>query len=158
MKYVFDTNSLIVLFKNFYKSRFPTLWHNYNELLSSQKIISVREVSKEITTYYNENDRLTLWAKENAQVFQKPNKTELQYVTDMFKNNHFQGLISQKSVLEGKPAADPFVIAKAKVLNGYVVTQEKYKENAAKIPNVCVFFDVACIYLEGFMEKESGQF
>jgi len=39
-----------------------------------------------------------------------------------------------------------------------VVTQEKYKENAAKIPNVCVFFDVACIYLEGFMEKESGQF
>ena len=52
MKYVFDTNSLIVLFKNFYESRFPTLWRNYNELVSSQKIISVREVAKEITTYY----------------------------------------------------------------------------------------------------------
>jgi len=75
MKYVFDTNSLIVLFKNFYESRFPTLWRNYNELVSSQKIISVREVAKEITTYYNENDRLTIWAKENAQVFQKPTKS-----------------------------------------------------------------------------------
>jgi hypothetical protein len=56
-----------------------------------------------------------------------------------------------KARLTGTPVADPFVIACAAVRNGAVVTEEKFKQNAAKIPNVCAHFQVDCIDLEGFM-------
>ena len=37
----------------------------------------------------------------------------------------------------GTPVADPFIIAKAKANGLSVVTQEVYRENAHKIPNIC---------------------
>lgn len=60
--------------------------------------------------------------------------------------------------MQGKPVADPFVIAKAKVVEGIVVTQEEYKPNAAKIPNICEELAVSCVNVEGFMEKEQWRF
>jgi len=71
---------------------------------------------------------------------------------------HFQAMIRKKERLKGKPVADPFVIAKAKISGVWVVTQEKLKENAAQIPNVCKHFEIPCINLEGFMEKENWTF
>ncbi len=38
---------------------------------------------------------------------------------------------------------------------GCVVTQEKMKDNAAKIPNVCEHFAIPYIDLESFMEREN---
>ena len=71
---------------------------------------------------------------------------------------HFQSMIRRQERLQGKPVADPFVIARAKVSGAWVVTQEKNIENAAKIPNVCDHFGISCINLEGFMEKENWTF
>jgi len=67
-------------------------------------------------------------------------------------------MVRKKERLQGKPVADPFVIAKAKISEGWVVTQEKLKENSAQIPNVCKHFGIPCINLERFMEKEGWQF
>jgi len=67
-------------------------------------------------------------------------------------------MIRKQERLKGKPVADPFVIARAKILDACVVTQEKNTENAAKIPNVCDHFGIDCINLEGFMKKESWTF
>jgi hypothetical protein len=64
----------------------------------------------------------------------------------------------KKARLQGKEVADPYLIAKAKVLNICVVTEEKLKDNAAKIPNVCQNFDVCCMNLEQFMQKERWSF
>jgi len=51
------------------------------------------------------------------------------------------------------------VIAKANsIQNGCVVTTEKYKKNASQIPNVCKHFNIPCINLEQFMEKEKWKF
>ncbi len=55
--------------------------------------------------------------------------------------------------MQGKPVADPFVIAKANAIGGCVVTQEKFRKNAAKIPNICKHFEIRFTNLEGFMEK-----
>lgn len=44
MMYVFDTNSLIVLFTNFYRDRFPSLWGRFDKLISEDRAVSVREV------------------------------------------------------------------------------------------------------------------
>lgn len=67
-------------------------------------------------------------------------------------------MIRNKERLQGKPVADPFVIARAKVLNCQVVTTEVFRDNSAKIPNVCKYFSVQCINLEKFMEQEGWTF
>jgi hypothetical protein len=63
-----------------------------------------------------------------------------------------------KDIVFGKYCLKRPLIAKAKVLNICVVTEEKLKDNAAKIPNVCQNFDVCCMNLEQFMQKERWSF
>ena len=48
MKYVFDSDSLINLFRHYYPERFPTLWEKFDALVSGGELISVREVYNEI--------------------------------------------------------------------------------------------------------------
>lgn len=155
MIYVFDSDALIDLFKNFYLNRFPSLWERFDQVVKESKIISVREVYNEIK---ERGDRLSQWAKEKQNLFQESSPEELAFVVEIFKVPHFQSLIRKKERLQGKPVADPFVIARAKILNGCVITQEKKKTNVAKIPNVCEHFGMACSNLEGFMEREDWTF
>lgn len=157
MLYVFDTCAFRVLFNHYYPSRFPTLWERFDYLVENQEIVSVREVANEIDSYYAK-DALSNWARKHPEVFYKPNYDELRCVSNIFSNEHFSSLVSKSNLLQGKPVADPFIIAKAKVSEGVVITQEKYKENAAKIPNVCKELAVPCTNLEGFMERENWRF
>jgi predicted dehydrogenase len=156
MKYVFDTGPLIDLFRHYYPTRFPSLWEQFHDLVSEGKLISVREVYNEINS---QEDALTNWAKEEKdKLFSEPTIEEFQFVREIFKVKHFQAMIRNKERLQGKPVADPFVIARAKVLNCQVVTTEKFSKNSAKIPNVCKYFSVQCNNLEGFMEQEGWTF
>ena len=82
----------------------------------------------------------------------------MQFVSQIFSVPHFQALVPEKSQLDNRPCADPFVIARAKIINGCVVTEEKWKPNAAKIPNVCEHFGIDCTNLQGFMEREGWTF
>ena len=156
MIYVFDTSSFKVL-KNFYPSRFPSLWKGIAELVTTQRMISVREVKNELESYY-ESDFIQDWANTNKHIFLVPTNEELGFVGKIFSVAHFQTLIGQKNILKGTPVADPFVIAAAKVRNGCVVTEEIKKEHAAKIPNVCEHFEIECTNLEGLMQKEGWKF
>lgn len=155
MIYVFDSDALIDLFRHFYLNRFPSLWERFDRLVENGSIISVREVFKEIE---RRGDRLSQWAKNNRDFFQQSSPEQLHFVVEIFKVPHFQYLISEKARLQGKPVADPFVIAGAQSLKGCVITQELEKPNAAKIPNVCQHFDIAYSNLEGFMESEDWTF
>jgi len=156
MKYVFDSGPLIDLFRHYYPSRFPTLWEKFHNLVLEEELISVREVYNEINS---RKDMLTSWAKkEKDKLFSQPTIEEFQFVREIFQVRHFQSMIRKKERLRGKPVADPFVIARAKVLDCQVVTTELFKDNSAKIPNVCKHFSVQCINLEGFMEQEGWTF
>jgi len=156
MKYVFDSDSLINLFRHYYKERFPTLWGKFNTLVSEGELTSVREVFNEIGS---SKDPLGTWAKEQKTIFfLESTVEELKFVSEIFQVQHFQAMIRKQERLKGKPVADPFVIARAKISGACVVTQEKKTENAAKIPNVCDHFGIPCINLEGFMEKENWTF
>ncbi len=157
MIYVFDTSSLIVLFRHFYPERFPSLWEKFEAMIDNKEFISSREVINEINDYAYV-DRLTEWANKNKDLFPTPTPDELSFVTDIFAVIHFQNMIRKKEQLQGKPVADPFVIAKAKIVQGTVVTQELWKDNSAKLPNVCDHFNIPCIDLENFMEKEDWTF
>ena len=155
MIYVFDSSPLIVLFRHYYPERFPSLWEKFDSMISSQQIISVREVSNELE---GQEDRLSAWTGNNKEFFCMPTTGELNFVAEIFRIQHFQALIRRKEQLAGKPVADPFVIAKAKVGWHCLVTQENFKENAAKIPNICNHFNIPYVDLETFMKNENWTF
>ncbi len=155
MKYVFDSNTLINIFNHYYPEQFPSFWDNFNSFISDQTIMSVQEVRRELE---KKGDSLSDWAKRHSELFLPPNAEESIFITEIFKVRHFRILIQKKQQYIEGPAADPFIIAKAKISNAYVVTQEKKKDHAAKIPNVCERFGIPCINLEGFMEKEGWIF
>ncbi len=155
MIYVFDSSSLIVLFRHYYPNRFPSLWKKFDALVDEKRIVSTREVLNEFKIH---EDRLLDWANNHRNLFPQPTVAELEFVAEIFKVTHFQTLIRKKERLQGTPVADPFVIAKAQVENGCVVTEESLKTNAAKIPNVCKHFNMFCINLETFMERENWKF
>jgi hypothetical protein len=156
MRYVFDSDSLINLFRHYYPARFPSLWEKFHALVSEGELISVREVYNEIGL---SEDSLARWAKEQKNIlFSESTIEELRFVGEIFQVRHFQAMIRKQERLKGRPVADPFVIARAKISGAYVVTEEKNTENAAKIPNVCDHFGIPRINLEGFMEKENWIF
>jgi len=153
--YVFDSGPLIVMFRHYYPERFPTLWEKFDELIDQESVVSVKEVSRELNGHV---DSLSDWVKDNNGIFLMPTPNEFLLVSEIFKIPHFQDLIRKQERLEGKPVADPFVIAKAKEIGGCVVTTEKYKPNSAKVPNVCERFGVEYMSLEDFMAKENWSF
>ena len=156
MAYVFDTNSFSVI-GNYYPEQFPTFWKKFNQAVAIGKIISVKEVRRELE-HYTPYPHLSDWVKNNRDIFLLPSSAETQFVAEIFSVRNFQMLLSEKDRLAGNLRADPFVIAKARILNGCVVTEESQRPNAAKIPNVCKHFEVDCTNLQGFMGKEGWTF
>ncbi|MHB1606988.1 MAG: PIN domain-containing protein [Leptospirales bacterium] len=156
MIYVFDTSSLRSL-QHFYPTVFVTIWNGLNSLVRQNSLISTREVWTELERQNVSADVLA-WAKQNKQIFTLPDRDEQRFVAKIFQVPHFQSLIGERQRLTGMPVADPFVIACAKIKNGTVVTEERKKPNAAKIPNVCEHFKVRYIDLEGFMKEQGWTF
>jgi hypothetical protein len=128
-KYVFDTGPFILL-KHYPEKTFKSFWDNLNTLLEEGQVMSVSEVLREL-----EPDVVYGWATKQKELFPKPDVEEQSLVIEILKKH--PELVKQKNLLSGKPVADPFVIAKAKLLNASVVTVESYKPNAHNIPNIC---------------------
>ena len=155
MIYVFDTNSLSEL-NAYYPDIFKAFWTRFDALAANGDVVSTREVRPEVER--SGKDNIIAWIKAHAQVFTMPTAQETAFVARIFAIPHFQALIGQKALLRGTPVADPFLIACAYGRGGTVVTQEKLKKNAAKIPNVCAHFRIPCIDLEGFMRAQNWSF
>jgi hypothetical protein len=154
--YVFDNSPLSVLFRNYYRGRFPTLWDRFDGLIADGQIVSTREVYREAEDSSLEN--LRNWAADQQAIFHMPTAAEGAFVAGIYAIPHFQQNIEQKKLLKGGRNADPFVIAKAATETRSVVTMEQFKENGAKIPNICGRFGIECLSLEQFMEREGWQF
>ncbi len=156
MIYVFDTSSLSKL-KHFFPGVFKSVWTGLDALVLSGQLISTREVWNEIERG-DVDAHTNNWLKLRKHLFTTPTGLELQFVAQILKIPHFQSLIGEKQRLTGTPVADPFVIACAKVRGGTVVTEERLKPQAAKIPNVCQHFTVPCMDLETFMQQQGWSF
>lgn len=156
MAYVFDANSFIVI-GHYYPQQFPTFWKKFDQAVKIGKVVSVREVFRELDKKATE-DHLLDWIKLHKSIFVTPSATEMQFTSQIFSVRHFQMLLPNRKRLGNNPFADPFIIALAKVMNYCVVTQESEKPHAAKIPNICDYFDVEWTNLQGFMEREGWSF
>jgi len=156
MIYVFDTSSLRVL-RNFYPERFPSFWQLLDGFVCSGDVVSVREVRLELEIQLEEC-HLQQWVRRHPNLFPQPSEDEMRFVKTILSVSHFRALINRKAILLGRPVADPFVVASAKVNSGSVVTEESVRENAARIPNVCEHYGIECINLEAFLERQGCRF
>lgn len=154
MNYVFDTGPFITLFRNYYPKTFKTLWQLFDKMVDDGSIVSTREVRNEILFPPN----LVSWSKTHKEIFATPTAKETNVVRDIYAIKHFQQNIEAKKLFAGGNSADPFVVSKAVIIVGSVVTTEEKKPNAAKIPNICDEFGVNCLSLEEFMEEEGWEF
>jgi hypothetical protein len=98
------------------------------------------------------------WVDRNKHIFTPPTRDEMQLVSKIFLIPHFRQLIGSKQLKVGMPVADPWIIARAHVLDGCVVTEEAIKPNAAKLPNVCEHFGISCVNLQSSLVKIGWQF
>jgi hypothetical protein len=156
MTYVFDTSPISTLFKNYYRRTFRSLWERFDELVADGRIVSTREVLRELEDGPVES--ATTWANQHSTLFATPTAAEGAFVARIYGVAHFQQNIEQRKILKGGRNADPFVIAKAHVESRAVVTVEEFKPNAVKIPNICQHFGIRCLSLEDFMEAEGWEF
>jgi hypothetical protein len=152
MKYVFDSGPFIDC-RYYYPNIFKSYWDKLNRLATRKDIISVKEVYNEIM---KGSDIISDWANQNSGIFEEPSAEEFEIVKDIMSKH--KELIRLTNYTGGTPVADPFIIAKAKNSNLTVVTQEVFRENAHKIPNICVEHDVDYITLERFMINEGWEF
>jgi hypothetical protein len=152
MKYIFDSGPFIDC-RYYFPNIFKTYWCKLNQLAHDKNILSVKEVYNEIL---RGSDIISEWADKNKEIFEKPTSDEFSIVSEILSNH--RELIRAMNISGGTPVADPFIIAKAKVNNLIVVTQETYRENAHKIPNICKELGVEYMSLEKFMNSEGWEF
>lgn len=157
MIYVFDTSPLSVLFKHYYRGRFPTLWLQFEGMVRARSALSVREVRAELLDSQVE-DRVKKWAANFPDFFTTPTTIEALFLNKIYSVHHFQQNIGRKKLLAGGKNADSFVIAKANAVDGTVVTLEKRTQTGARIPDICDHFEIPCISLEKFMEDAGWRF
>ena len=120
-KYIFDSGPFIDL-KNYRDDIFTTLWDNLVCMINNGEILSSSEVLRELEDY---DDEIAIWAKTNKKIFIKPSIEEQIEVQKILAE--YPGLVKEEAILIGKPYADPFVIAQAKLHNCTLVHSEKYK-------------------------------
>ena len=149
--YIFDTSPLLSLLQNFYRSSFPTLWKKFDNLIADGKVISTLEVRRELDQYINGHEP---WIRDNKHIFTTPTAAEARVIHKIYAVQNFQQNIEQRKIQNGGLNADPFVVAKAFVSNGIVVTLEEERSGGARIPNICRHFRVPYLRLEGFMGSE----
>lgn len=155
--YVFDTNSLSNILNHYYQDSFPSFWDKFTEKIKIKEVVSVREAKYELKAKF-EDESIEQLTSGNKNFFENPNVQELEFITKIYSIPHFQQNLKKKKLLQGGYFADPFIIAKAKINEAVVVTEEKHPDNGVKIPNICKYFGVYCMNLEDFFIKEDWKF
>ncbi len=126
-------------------------------ILQDNRVISVREARFELELRF---DKIIInrLMQHNPDFFEDPSVEELSFITQIYAIPHFQQNLDRKKLLHGGYFADPFIIAKAKIKEAIVVTEEEGPQNGARIPNICERFGINCVKLEGFLINEGWIF
>ena len=162
--YVFDTEAFITCFDYYQEDIFPSFWRKLHALIKEERIVSVSQVFYEIKRH---KDRINRWEESvKKTLFSKPCENELQIVEEI--SNSYPELVDEKKRMDKKHIADHFVIARAKVMSGHVVTQDGFcrngvlKKSKKKLAFVCKEYGkqygLDCFPLDAFMRREKWKF
>jgi len=126
MIYIVDTCIFRNIFSHIYRSVIPEIWDSLEEMLYSGKIVSVKEVYMELELQFSKDGKVLPWLKNYKSSFKSATNNEATVVSQIYANRNFQNGVREKNIINGRPVADAFLVAKAKVVNGIVVTREDY--------------------------------
>jgi hypothetical protein len=129
----------------------------FDETTRQGNLLSVRECQFELKGKFSD-EPIDALKELNKDFFTHPTLSELEFIAKMYSIRRFQQHLEAKKLLQGGYFADPFIIARAKILGGTVVTEEKHKPNAVKIPNICEHYKIECVCMQGFLSKEDWTF
>lgn len=154
MIYVLDTNVFRKLISHFPKKgrTFEDIWNNLENMITTGKIISVDECYNELKRHYSNQADQFQWIHDHKDMFKAPDNQESLIIFSIFQNPKMRENIRQRNILDNRPSADPYLAAKAKILDGTVVTEERYKPHSAQLPNICEELGVSYISYDDFME------
>lgn len=151
--YVVDNNIFSRSFKNLSMDVFDDIWEPWSEYMQSGRIVSVDEVYRELEVWISTGgkERLDYWLKKHKRCFLKPTNEEGFILKELFQNKKFREGIKERSLRQGSPEADAFLVAKAKHIGGIVVTTESdNKTGSEKIPNMAVSLGVPYMKIDDF--------
>lgn len=158
MMYVFDTNVFRHVFASYYREIFPSFWKEFEPLISGGIVTSTSIVLNELQHQKVEQDGL-IWLQQQEKLFLAPSERESKFLRQIYAVPHFrQQNVAVRELYAGGNHADAYIIARAAIMNSTVVTQEKYAEHAAKIPNICEHFGISCINLQQLMHRQNWKF
>lgn len=132
---------------------FDDIWTPWSEYMVSGRIVSVDEVYRELSIFLTKDDRnkISDWLKAHKNSFLKPTNQEGFILQTIFANKKFREGVKEKSLRQGSPEADAFLVAKAKDVNGIIVTAESDdKPNSEKVPNIAVSLGVPYMRIDDF--------
>ena len=156
MIYVFDTSSWQQLFGCYGRCRFPTLWNMFDELVALRRVTSIEHILNEIERRDKKNGELE-WAREHSDLFPVLSHNDSLFLSEIYNEPRFRHVVSIER-RDAQAPADPYLIARAKTVEGMVITQERTRGNRVRIPSICKYFDIKCGTLDDLMAAEGWSF
>ncbi len=151
--YCIDTSSLVRAWTEAYPlDVFPSFWDRIDELFEDGRITAPDEVLRETS---KRDDGLHKWLKQRSGMFAAIDDDLQKSVTEVMADHPF--LVKNRP---GKNAADPWVIALARITGSTVVTEEVVDQSAKypKIPSVCCEYKVPWVRLLNVIRTEGWRF
>lgn len=157
--FIFDNCSLSLIINTHYIDVQERFWELFSNSIENGNIASVKEVRHEMKDRFSDEKEYLELLKHSDKLFPKLTHAEMFSLKRLMENKRVHDLISRKKRLAGKPLADPMLIAKAmQYENAVIVTEEEYKPNGIKIPNVCEMYNIKCINFRSFLIENKWRF
>jgi len=159
--YLLDANVFIEAKNHYYSfETFPVFWDWLDEEQNLGYVTSIKMINEELL---RGNDKLADWARErkNSEWFLPNTDTELQELYSQIVEWVMKQPFRHSAKLKFLNEADPWLIAKAKVIGATIVTLEAYKPDVKRkveIPNVCRAFDVPYITTFELLRRRGAVF
>ena len=153
MKYSFDTSGLLDGWRYYPPEVFPTLWDKIENLIDGGDACASDEVQRELKK--KEGDKVFDWCKGQSKLFIPLDPSIQRAVADVLKQH--PNLVATGGK---RSAADPFVIAVARIKKCAVVTGEvaSGKLNKPRIPDVCIALGIDCYTFLDVIKREGWSF
>ena len=153
MRYSVDTSALLDGWVRYYPpDTFSSLWRRLEELIGEGELRATEEVLHELA---KKSDDVHAWARDQDGLFLDLDE-EIQVAVAEILADHPK-LVDTRA---NRSAADPFVIALARLNRCAVVTGERLTGSLDRpnIPDVCQVLDIECIDLLAVMRQQGWTF
>jgi hypothetical protein len=161
MTYLLDANTLIEAKNRYYQMSFcPGYWTWLTRSKQDGRLASVESVGAEIR---RGTDELAQWAMQQADLFLPESDEDTQTAFGEVAGHLAAQAGGMKigALEEFLGGADPWLIAKARVLGHTVVTHERLNAGNRRkflIPNVCQHYGVECINTFEMLDRLNARF